>query len=215
MLDDFRAVGSRGDEKIPDEGRVLSTIQAISSTYSGQIDEAKRGEITTEATRQMADILGMDANKLSKAILGRKRGQVIQMTGPNGQPLGLAETMLASRDLLVTEIKYLDELAKKAETGTDEDALRFREQLELVTQLQMQIKGAQTEIARALGQFRIPARGGQAAAAAETRSADITTLLEEYGGAEDSGSWPGRISRLARLQTALRLQGRQQVQKIY
>ena len=40
MLDDFRAVGSRGDEKIPDEGRVLSTIQAISSTYSVQINEA-------------------------------------------------------------------------------------------------------------------------------------------------------------------------------
>ena len=185
MLDDFRAVGSRGDEKIPDEGRVLSTIQAISSTYSGQIDEAKRGVIETEATRQMADILGMDPNKLSKAILGRKPGQAISLTGPNGQPVGMAEAMLASRDLLVTEIKFLDELAKKAETGTDEDALRFREQLELVTQLQMQIKGAQTEIARALGQFRIPARGGQAGAAAETRSADITTLLEEYGGAED------------------------------
>ena len=185
MLDDFRAVGSRGDEKIPDEGRVLGTIQSISSTYSGKINEAKRGEITTEATRQMADILGMDANKLSKAILGRARGQVIQMTGPDGKPLGLAETMLAARDLLVTEIKYLDELAKKAETGTNEDALRFREQLELVAQLQMQIKGSQTEIARALGQFKIPARGGQAGVDVEARTADVNTLLDEFGGAED------------------------------
>jgi hypothetical protein len=185
LLDDFRAVGSRGDEKIPDEGRVLSTIQSISSTYAGKIDEAKRGEITTEATRQMADILGMSPNKLAKAILGRSQGQVIQMTGPDGKPLGLAETMLAARDLLVTEIKYLDELAKKAETGTNEDALRFREQLELVAQMQMQIKGSQTEIARALGQFKIPARGGQAGQDIEARTADVNTLLEEFGGADD------------------------------
>ena len=180
LLDDFRAVGSAGDAKIPDEAGVLSGIQAISKTYAGQIDDAKRGEITLEATRQMADILGTSPNRLAKTILGRQKGGVIidQDSG-----MGLAETMLASRDLLVTEMKKLDQLAKSAETGGDNEALEFRAQLELVAQLQAQIKGAQTEIARALSSFRIPARDGAAASA--MRGKDLTTLLEDYGGVDD------------------------------
>ncbi len=179
LLDDFRAVGSAGDAKIPDEAGVLSGIQAISKTYAGQIDDAKRGEITLEATRQMADILGTSPNRLAKTILGRQKGGVIidQDSG-----MGLAETMLASRDLLVTEMKKLDQLAKSAETGGDNEALEFRAQLELVAQLQAQIKGAQTEIARALSSFRIPARDGAAASA--MRGKDLTTLLEDF--------WRGR-----------------------
>lgn len=180
LLDDFRAVGSAGDAKIPDEAGVLSGIQAISQTYAGQIDEAKRGEITLEATRQMADILGTSPQRLAKTILGRQRGGVI-VDQEGG--MGLAETMLASRDLLVKEMKKLDQLAKAAETGGDNEALEFRAQLELVAQLQAQIKGAQTEIARALSSFRIPARDGTAAEA--MRGKDLTTLLEDYGGVDD------------------------------
>ena len=180
LLDDFRAVGAAGDAKIPDENNVLSSIQAISKVYAGQIDEAKRGEQTLEATRQMADLLGVAPNRLAKTILGRQRGGVIidQDSG-----MGLAETMLASRDLLIAEMKKLDGFAKAAETGGDMEALQFRSQLELVAQLQAQIKGAQTEIARALGSFRIPARGGTASD--EMRSKDLTTLLEDYGGVDD------------------------------
>jgi hypothetical protein len=180
LLDDFRAVGSAGDAKIPDEQGVLSGIQAISKTYAGQIDEAKRGEITLEVTRQMADILGTDERKLAKTILGRHRGGVIVNQAGGA---GLAETMLASRDLLVREMQKLDALAKAAETGNDTDALQFRAQLELVAQLQAQIKGAQTEIARALSSFRVPARGGQAAEGMKPK--DLTTLLEDFGGIED------------------------------
>jgi hypothetical protein len=75
LLDDFRAVGSAGDAKIPDEQGVLSGIQAISKTYAGQIDEAKRGEITLEVTRQMADILGTDERKLAKTSGWRRAGR--------------------------------------------------------------------------------------------------------------------------------------------
>ena len=128
----------------------------------------------------MADILGTSPNRLAKTILGRQKGGVI-IDQDNG--MGLAETMLASRDLLVTEMKKLDQLAKAAETGGDEQALEFRAQLELVAQLQAQIKGAQTEIARALSSFRIPARDGTAAGA--MRGKDLTTLLEDYGGVDD------------------------------
>lgn len=179
LLSDFRAVGSMGDDKIPDEGRVRSSIEAISSTFSGTIDEAKRGEITQTATRDLADLLGMNPKRLATNILGRQRGGVIQSDA------GLAETMLASRDLLMREMDTLDKLAAKAEMGSDEDALKFRGQLELVAQLQAQIKGAQTEIARALSSFRIPARMGQSGTDPVMRMADMTTILEEYGGAAD------------------------------
>ena len=97
--------------------------------------------------------------------------------------MGLAETMLAARDLLVKESETLDGLAKKAATGTDEDALAFRQQLELVAQMQAQIKGSQTEIARALGSFRIPARTGNASDA--LRGTDLSAMLNQHGGADN------------------------------
>jgi len=180
LLSDFRAVGGSGDAKIPDEGTILSSIEAISKTYAGQITDEKRGEITLEATRQMADLLGVDPSRVAKIILARQTGGVL-IDREGGA--GLAETMLASRDLLVSELKKLDGLAKTAATGGDRDALMFRAQLELVANLQMQIKGAQTEIARALSSFRVPARDGQAAP--DMRNQDLTSLLGDYGGTED------------------------------
>jgi hypothetical protein len=181
LLSDFRAVGAAGDAKIPDEERTLSTIEAISKAYSGQIDEAKRGEITLEETRKTADLLGVTPNRLSKLILGRQRGGVI-VDAANG--MGLAETMVAARTLLVQEIKVLDSLGSKAEFGGESEALAFRQQMEYVAQLQAQIKGSQTEIARALGSFRIPVREGEGATEA-IRMRDTAAILEEYGGTDD------------------------------
>ncbi len=181
LLSDFRAVGAAGDAKIPDEERTLSTIEAISKAYSGQIDEAKRGEITLEETQKTADLLGVTPNRLSKLILGRQRGGVI-VDAANG--MGLAETMVAARTLLVQEIKVLDSLASKAEFGGEAEALAFRQQMEYVAQLQAQIKGSQTEIARALGSFRIPVREGEGATEA-LRMRDTAAILEEYGGTDD------------------------------
>ena len=178
LLSDFRAVGSRGDEKIPDEGRILSTIDSISTQFRDEFNEATRGEMGLQAQRDLADLVGVDEKQLARNILGRQRGNVIIQDGS-----GLAETMVASRDLLVKEIKKLDELAWAAENGTDEQALAFRAQLELVGQLQAQIKGAQTEIARALGSFRVPARGGSTDHPLARQ--DLTTMLEDFGGSGD------------------------------
>ena len=178
LLTDFRAVGSGGDAKIPDEGTILSTIETISTKYKDQITDATRGKITQKATEDLADLVGSNPRKLANLILGRQKGSVI-VDSQSG--FGLAETMLASRDLLVKEIKILDGLANKAEIGTDGDALAFRAQLELVGQLQAQIKGSQTEIARAMNQFKIPVRSGDA----DMSRPDLSSLLEDYGGAED------------------------------
>ena len=176
MLSDFRAVGSSGDAKIPDEGNILATIESVSKTFSDKITDANRGTITQNATIALADDLGVNPKTLTENILGRKKGGVITSDA------GLAETMLASRELLVSEVKKLDELALLAENGTNQNVLDFRVQLELVGNLQSQIKGAQTEIARALGQFKIPVRGGDFD---QTKAMNINTVLDTFGGSDD------------------------------
>lgn len=176
MLSDFRAVGAAGDAKIPNEGNILATIESVSLTYKDKITDATRGRVTEEATKLLADELGVNPNTLKANILGRQQGGVITSNA------GLAETMLASRELLISEVRKLDELALKAETGNNQDILDFRVQLELVGQLQSQIKGAQTEIARALGSFKIPVRGGDFD---KTKADNIQTVLNEYGGDAD------------------------------
>lgn len=179
LLTDFRVTGSQGDDKLPNEQSILTNIEAISQTHKGKINEAKRGEITNETLQDLADIVGTSPKILINNILGRKRGQVIEFEG-----MGLAETMLASRELLVNEISKLDELAIKAETGNERDALAFRQQFELVSQIQLQIKGSQTEIARALGQFKIPVKQTNTGQK-QLINQDLTMLLDQYGGLED------------------------------
>ena len=176
MLSDFRAVGAGGDAKLPDEGNVLSTIESVSLTFKDKITDANRGKVTQNATIALADDLGINPEKLKANILGREKGGVITSNA------GLAETMLAARELLVAEVKKLDELALKAENGSNQDVLNFRVQLELVGNLQAQIKGSQTEIARALGQFKIPVRGGDFD---QTKAANINSVLESFGGSDD------------------------------
>ena len=177
LLTDFRVTGSQGDDKLPNEQSILNSIEAISQTHRGKIDEASRGKITQAETQQLADLVGASPKVLINNILGRKRGQTIQFEG-----LGMAETMLAARELLVSEIRKLDELSELAMQGGERDALAFRQQFELVSQLQLQIKGSQTEIARALGQFKIPVRQD---GPPNVMHHDIAGLLDQYGGLED------------------------------
>lgn len=175
------------DTKIPDEDGIQERIEAISRQYEGKISADKRGKISHETTRQLADLIGSTEGKLHKAILSRKRGQVIEFGGA-----GLAETMLAARDLMVAEMRKLDRIAARAEDGGPEDLAQFRYQMELVANLQRNIKGSQTEIARALSGYRIDARDAEGITDPVMREQqklrerrDYTRLLEDYGGAEN------------------------------
>ena len=176
LLTDFRVQGSRGDEKIPNEQSVLNTIEAISKSQAGKINEAKRGTIENAELEKLSDLVGLTPNALKKRILNKRKGETITVKG-----FGLAETMLASRTLLENEIRTLDELAELAANGNDQSLLAFRQQFELVSQLQAQIKGSQTEIARALAQFRIPTRNQQFN---RLRNQDVSVLLDEFGGTD-------------------------------
>lgn len=175
------------DAKIPDEDGIQERIEAISLQYEGKISADKRGKISHETTRQLADLIGTSQTKLHRAILSRERGQVIEFGGA-----GLAETMLAARDLMVAEMRKLDRIAARAEDGGPEELAQFRYQMELVANLQRNIKGSQTEIARALSGYRIDARDAEGITDPVMREQqklrerrDYTRLLEDYGGAEN------------------------------
>ena len=137
------------ENRLPDENAVLARIDQNSRAFKQQIDEAKRGEIELNTTREMADLIGTSPEKVRKvaqSLLAREEGQVAQVEG-----MGLAETMLAQRELLVTEMRKLDSLSEKVydpdsklALGGPNEALQFRAQMELVANLQMQFKGAQT-----------------------------------------------------------------------
>ena len=181
------------ENRLPDENAVLARIGHNSEAFAGQIDEAKRGEIELETTRQMADLIGATPEKvraIAESLLAREEGQVAQVKG-----MGLAETMLAQRELLVNEMRKLDDLAGKVHDkdanlslGGPNEMLQFRAQMELVANLQMQFKGAQTEMARALSAFRIPVRSMEGATPEQMRNIqimqnrDLSLLLEDHGG---------------------------------
>ena len=173
------------DKKIIDEDGIQERIELISQQYEGPIGIDKRGVQTHEETKQLADLIGMSPNKLVEAMLGRQRGRSIEMDGK-----GMVETMFAAKQLLVAEMRKMEALGEIARTGTDEQALAFRYQLELVANLEMQFKGSQTEIARTLNAMRMPATGvasdpAMADELAARGQRDLTAILQQYGGAGD------------------------------
>lgn len=172
-------------EKIIDEAGIQERIEVISREFAGEIGGDKRDVVSHAETKQLADLLGMSPKKLVRAMLGRKRGQAIEVEG-----VGMVETMHAAKQLLISEMRKLDALAEVAKVGSDTDVMAFRYQFELVANLQRNFKGAQTEIARTLSAMRIPATGAASDPAlvgemAARGQRDLTVMLNEYGGATD------------------------------
>jgi len=179
---DFTVVGSRGDAKIPDEGNIYALIQAQANQLRGgaEWDDATRGVITQEASEDLANVLGMHPERLRNAILNRKDTGGVPIVGGN---IGLPETLLAARNLLYSELNKLDQLADMAggTSSSAEDLLNFRQQLDITSQLLLNMKGIQTEIGRSLGVYRYPIDPRAGAG----REMDLTTIMKEFGGEAD------------------------------
>ena len=149
-------------------------------------DESKRGVVTLAAQRQVADLIGASegrTEKLFEAIMARSKGGVVQMEG-----IGTAEVMLAARNLMVTLVERTDVGAHKIMRGdaTAAELLEFRKQMMVTRAVMAQVKGSQTEIARALGGMRNRASGQQRfLSGAELEEFDariVEDLLNENGG---------------------------------
>tara|TARA_R100000655_G_scaffold97369_2_gene140268 strand:- start:3325 stop:6699 length:3375 start_codon:yes stop_codon:yes gene_type:complete len=134
-------------ENIETEEDVLKAIEATSQVFKGETNLFKRGEMSHEETKYKAVNLLQDEIGITAKILKRREGEGFS-----------AEMMVAARELLANSAKKLLTLANKIENGTatDVDKLKFRRQMAVHSAIQMQVKGAQTEIARALNSFKIP-----------------------------------------------------------
>lgn len=134
--------------------------------YKGLIDEARRGKIAHETTRQMADDLGMT----EKQLLKRRKGRAFN-----------AEEALAARDILNTSAGNLVKLQQKIVADpTEENLALFKMAMERHAAVQAEVSGAATEAGRTLSAHRIQS----AKNARVTKNYD--KMLEALGGREKS-----------------------------
>ena len=146
------------------------TIDNVSEIWQSAGHAAGRGTITFEQTKEMAQGLGL--GKVVNNLLNRKPGDMLN-----------AEQIHASLQAITSSAVELNRLAKVAATATDQaDLLKFRQHLAFHAALQANMKGAQMEVARALGAFRIPRSADSDAAVAMQEG--IINVLKDYGGDE-------------------------------
>ena len=158
-------------EKLETGDDVLELIDRMSAIYKNPTEAAKRGIITNKETLANASDLLADELGLTKRLFKQGRGATMN-----------AEEMTAVRQLLVKSAESLENLSSKIASGqyTPEDLIKFRRQMAVHAGIQMKAKAAQTEIARAMQAFNIPA-GSRSGI---IRSDMIDQMLQESGGAK-------------------------------
>lgn len=162
----------------PDD--VKGVLQTMANTFAPEIDKAKRGIQSNEATKELADELGMSVQD----VLNRRHGQ-----GFN------AEQSLAARRLLNTIGAELVDAAKKASLpdASPLELFAFRKLLAMHQAVQAEVLGARTEAARALQAWSIPAdlSGGIDA------SKQINAAIDAMGGKGSAQDLAQKMAMLA------------------
>jgi len=165
---------------------LFKALTAVSEEYSDETVARTRGKISNEQTIEDAAMILADEIGFSRRLLKRKIGEG-----------GLtAAEFVAGRELLVrsaTKLIEAAELIKKGE-GTEALRLRFRRQLAIHAGIQLQLKGAQTEVARALQSFKITVGGEETAKAADLA---VQRLLQQGGGSEVTDELASRLLEVA------------------
>ncbi len=151
---------------------INATITALSEVYKDQTKVATRGYIPNNVTVDKAAEKMQDEIGFTQSLLSRKDGATWS-----------AEEFVAARELMVRSAEKLNNLATKIQNGqgTDLDRLAFRRQMAIHAGIQLQLKGAQTEAARALQSFQIRI-GGEDSAVRQAQEA--RRMLQESGGVE-------------------------------
>lgn len=173
---------------------VKATITAVGETLSSEQTAITRGVISNKTTLEEAANIAADEVGLTRQLLKRRVGE---------GALNAAQ-MVAARDLLVRSATKLSTLAETVRSGqgTAVDRLAFRRQLAIHAGIQLQIKGAQTEAARALQSFRIPVAGELSA---KRLSEEATRALAESGLDDATDALAQRILDNGRLPEGARL----------
>ena len=104
----------------------------------------------------------------------------------------LAPRVLTHRHALDASAKTLLDMAKEASRGGLEDMVKFRRQVAIHAEIQANIKGVKTDIARALNAMKITAKSEDA------RFLEIDSIIEATGGADVSTALANDILMLAK-----------------
>lgn len=166
---------------------INATIMSLSEVYKDETTITKRGVLPNKVTIEQAGDKLLDEINYTKKLLARKAGQTWN-----------AAQLTAAREILSKSGDRLTKLAQKIQDGgaenadgvfepvSDLDRLAFRRQVAIHAGIQLQLKGAQTEAARALQSFKIKVGGEESAvrmatearrALAETGGADLVDLM--------------------------------------
>ena len=160
--------------RIKTKDDILRLIEITAQSIKG---DRTRGVQTHELTKRFATLLNKNPENLQRTLLELKPGQTLN-----------AEYILAARELLIAGMTKLDEMAIKITSSPTkvkpEEILAFRQHFALMGEFQKILKGVQTETARALQQFRIPARSKKYASV-DLDELNKESLLIELGGADD------------------------------
>ena len=199
-LDDVVGKLSRGEEvtadatkgidfnfsKIDAPEQVRSLLNTFSDSIKETVGRTTRGKVSFEQISKFADEIGSSADNLEGLYKG---------TGE------LAERMTAGRIMLNKSSNALLDLAQAARemsvslTASAEEKqlalLALRKQAMIHGEIQAQLKGTQTEIARALSAMRITT--------ADSRFAkdELNALIEHFGGDKLNMEFANRIVQLA------------------
>jgi hypothetical protein len=172
-VNDFVRSGSEGIdfnfENLETGDDVKALINVVSEIFEDPIKASKRGVVANKETLVEAETLLSDELGLTRRLLKRKEGELLN-----------ASEMTAVRHLLVRSSERLVGMAAAIRAGDDgtETLVTFRRQMAIHAGILMQAKGAQTEIARALQSFNIPA----GANTPESTQELLKAMINEAGG---------------------------------
>lgn len=126
--------------RIDTQEDVKETIDAFSSVFEKETSLAKHGVQTDAQLKALAGELGAGVDSLKTLY-------------QNTENLGAR--ILAHRALLTASAEKVTSLSRMALSGDGDAILSLRKQVALHASIQAEMKGVQTEVARALAQFRI------------------------------------------------------------
>ncbi len=168
------------------EDDVKAMITAVGEIYKDETVARKRGYISNKDTKQDAFLKLQDEIGFTDRLLSRRIGEG-----------GLtADEFVAGRELLVRSAVKLEDLAKQIKNGAGADVrLKFRRQLAIHSGIQLQLKGAQTEAARALQSFKIEVSGELNA---QQFGAEAKRLLADSGQDDVTDQLADRLLRVGK-----------------
>lgn len=182
-------------DRIDSPEDIQELMDATSKVFEKETSQAAGDTQSFEQIQELADTLGTSTEDLKTLY---------------GDTSNLAARVTANRILLAASAKKTAEMAANAATGDNIAMLAFRKQVMLHSSIQSQMKGVQSEVARALGAMRIEANAGNLVLN------EVDDLLANLGGREVNLKFarkmaeqtdPAKIAAMTRLSAMARTQG--------